>query len=326
MTQLKHYQQLVIENLKDIFAGYKAEVNDLYEPVIYALEGGKKIRSVCVLLTADVFGGDLNTALIPAFAVEMFHNFTLLHDDVMDNSFVRRNRQTVHAKWNVNQALLSGDAMMILVYQKLLQLPENKLKPLMELINKTALQVCEGQQLDMDFETVLNVPIETYMQMIKLKTAVLLACSLALGAVVSDASVQDVDEIYNFGINLGLAFQIQDDYFDTFANSDVFGKKIGNDIVANKKTFLSINALNLAQGDLKRKIEKLFLSQTKNPEGKIEEVTKIYERLNIPEIAQKKIEFYYNEALKNIELIKGIDTEKKKILYDFANYILKREK
>lgn len=326
MQQLKQYQKLVIDNLKDIYAGYKPEIKDLYEPVYYALEGGKKIRPVSVLMSADVFGGDLQQALIPAFAVEMFHNFTLLHDDVMDNSFIRRNRPTVHAKWNINQAILSGDAMMILVYQKLLELPTEKIKPVMELLNKTALQVCEGQQLDMDFETKLNVPIETYLQMIKLKTAVLLACALALGAIVADASENDVEAIYYFGINIGLAFQIQDDYFDTFADFETFGKKIGNDIITNKKTFLLINALNKAKGKVKSELEKLFTEETSDEKAKIEAVKNIFIDLKIPEIAQSEINSYYQKAIQNLNSIKDANPSKKQLLYNFAEYIVKREK
>lgn len=326
MQQLKIYHKQVIDGLKDIFAGYKPEVNELYSPVDYALEGGKKIRPVSVLLATDVFEGDLKQAIIPAFAVEMFHNFTLLHDDVMDNSHVRRNRLTVHAKWDVNQAILSGDAMMILVYQKLLELPTEKIKPVLELINKTALQVCEGQQLDMDFETTLNVPIEKYMQMIKLKTAVLLAASLALGALVANASEHDINNIYDFGINIGLAFQIQDDYFDSFGDFETFGKRIGNDIVTNKKTFLLINALNMAEGNLKSRLEELFSTETTDEQSKIQEVKEIFYKLQIPEIAKEKINSFYKYAQKNIDNLKGISSSKKEILYEFAEYIIKREK
>jgi len=324
MEKLKEYHKIVIDNLKDIYSAYKPEVEKLYDPITYSLEGGKKIRPVSVLLSADVFDGNLNLAAIPAFAVEMFHNFTLLHDDVMDNSPVRRNRPTVHAKWNANQAILSGDAMMILVYQKLLELPENKLKPVIELINKTALQVCEGQQLDMDFETSLHVPLDRYITMIKLKTAVLLAASLALGAIIADASEDDIHNIYDFGINIGLAFQIQDDYFDTFADYETFGKKIGNDIVTNKKTFLLINALNRAGGQKKIRLEHLFSTETKDETSKIAEVKSIFDELDIKQISKEQINKYYQDALKNLDSITGANKEKKKLLYEFAEYVIKR--
>ena len=326
MQQLENYHKIIIENLQDIFSGYKAEIKELYEPINYSLEGGKKIRPVSVLLVADVFDGNLEQATIPAFAVEMFHNFTLLHDDVMDNSPVRRNRQTVHAKWNANQAILSGDAMMILVYQKLLELPTEKIKPITELINKTALQVCEGQQLDMEFETTLNVPIERYMQMIELKTAVLLAASLALGAMSADASEKDVQNIYDFGINIGLAFQIQDDYFDTFADFEIFGKKIGNDIITNKKTFLLINALKKAGNQQKERLNQLFSLENLDEQSKIEVVKQIFIDLKIPEIAKSKISEYYKKAIQNLDNIKFPNPQKRQYLYDFAEYIIKRKK
>ncbi len=326
MEQLKEYRKLVIENLNNIFSGYKAEVASLYAPVDYALEGGKKIRPVSVLMSADVFDGDLSEALTAAFAVEMFHNFTLLHDDVMDKSVVRRNRPTVHSKWDVNQAILSGDAMMILVYQKLLSLSDKKIKPIMELMNKTALEVCEGQQLDMEFETTLDVSIEKYLLMIKLKTAVLLACSLSAGAIIADATPQDIDALYQFGLNIGLAFQLQDDYFDTFADFEVFGKKIGNDIITNKKTFLLINALQKAKDTQKSRLEELFSQPTTNEQAKIDEVKNIYNELKIPEITQKEINNYYEQAINCLDKIQNANPQKKQLLYDYAEYILKRKK
>lgn len=326
MQQLKNYHKIILENLQDIFSGYSPEIKELYEPIIYSLEGGKKIRSVSVLLTADVFDGDLKQAVIPAFAVEMFHNFTLLHDDVMDNSPVRRNRPTVQAKWNENQAILSGDAMMILVYQKLLELPVDKIKPISKLINKTALQVCEGQQLDMEFENHLDIPIARYSQMIKLKTAVLLAASLALGAMIADATEKDVQNIYDFGINIGLAFQIQDDYFDTFGDFETFGKKIGNDIVTNKKTFLLINALEKAENQQLERLKQLFSTEIFDEQAKIDEVKQIFVDLKISGIAENKISDYYQKAIKNLDEIESANPDKVQLLYDFAEYIIKRKK
>ncbi len=326
MQILEKYRKIVIENLRDIFSGYKPEVAKLYEPVVYALEGGKKIRPISVLLSADVFGGDVQQAVKPAIALEIFHNFTLLHDDVMDNSPVRRNRPTIQAKWNPNQAILSGDAMLILVYQKLLQLPENKIVTVLDMINKTGLQVCEGQQLDMDFEDLINISTDEYLQMIRLKTGVLIAASLAIGAIMADATEQDVQNIYDFGINLGLAFQIQDDYFDTYADFDTFGKAIGNDIVTNKKTFLSVTALNLAKNAKKAKLERYFSTKTENKEQKIVEVKQIYNDLDVPRIAKNEIEKYYLKSLENLNKIETALSEKKHLLFDFAEYILKRKK
>ncbi len=316
----------IIRNLEDFFSGYSPEVQELYEPISYALEDGKKIRPVSVLLSTDVFGGDMEEAKIPAISLEIFHNFTLLHDDVMDNSPVRRNRPTVQSKWNANQAILSGDAMMIFVYQKLLQLPENKIKKVMRMINKTALQVCEGQQLDMDFERRLNISLSEYLKMIKLKTGVLIAASLSMGAIISEAPESDIQNIYDFGINLGIAFQIQDDYFDTFGNYEIFGKKIGNDIVTNKKTFLLINALEKAKGEQLEYLKGVFSKATQNQEEKIERVKNIFKDLEIDQMSLKKIEEYYKKALKNLDNIKKAREEKKHLLYDFAEYILKRKK
>jgi len=323
---LYQHREKIVLNLKDFFSGYKPEVKELYEPIAYILEGGKKIRPVSTLLACDVFGGNIEQATIPAIALEIFHNFTLIHDDVMDNSPVRRNRATVHEKWNKNQAILSGDAMMIFVYQKLVQLPTNILKEVMTLINKTGLQVCEGQQLDMDFENHLDISLEQYLKMIRLKTAVLIAASLALGAIISGASESDIKNIYDFGINLGIAFQIQDDYFDTFADYKTFGKKIGNDIITNKKTFLLIKALEKANGDDLNYLKEIFSKPTENEEDKINKVKNIFKKLDIDKIAKNSMEEYYNKAIKNIDNIESSIPEKKHLLYDFAEYILKRIK
>ena len=326
MQLLENYRTIVLENLQNIFSEYQPEVKKLYEPIFYALEGGKKIRPVSTLLSADVFGGNLQDAVIPAIALEIFHNFTLLHDDVMDNSSVRRNRPTIQAKWTPNQAILSGDAMLILVYQKILQLPDNKLIAVMKILNKTGLQVCEGQQLDMDFENNLKISIDEYLQMIRLKTGVLIAASLSIGAIMADATKNDIHNIYDFGINLGLAFQIQDDYFDTFGDFNTFGKKIGNDIITNKKTFLSVSAFSLAKGNDLQKLKELYSSKEVNPDEKIQQVKQIFDNLHIAEIAKENIEKYYEESLENLYAINSALPQKKQLLFDFAEYILKRKK
>jgi geranylgeranyl diphosphate synthase type II len=326
MQLLENYRTIVLENLQNIFSEYQPEVKKLYEPIFYALEGGKKIRPVSTLLSADVFGGNLQDAVIPAIALEIFHNFTLLHDDVMDNSSVRRNRPTIQAKWTPNQAILSGDAMLILVYQKILQLPDNKLIAVMKILNKTGLQVCEGQQLDMDFENNLKISIDEYLQMIRLKTGVLIAASLSIGAIMADATKNDIHNIYDFGINLGLAFQIQDDYFDTFGDFNTFGKKIGNDIITNKKTFLSVSAFSLAKGNDLQKLKELYSSKEVNPDEKIQQVKQIFDNLHIAEIAKENIEKYYEKSLENLYAINSALPQKKQLLFDFAEYILKRKK
>jgi geranylgeranyl diphosphate synthase type II len=323
---LEKYRKKILENMSDIFSSYEADIETLYEPIYYALEGGKKVRPISVLLATELFGGDIEMALIPAISIEIFHNFTLLHDDVMDNSPLRRNRATVQAKWNANQAILSGDAMLILAYQKLLQLPSPKQEKAIRLLNQTGLQVCEGQQMDMEFETKSDISIDDYMKMIKLKTGVLIAASLAMGGIISDTSEKNIQEIYDYGLNLGLAFQIQDDYFDSFADFDTFGKKIGNDIVTNKKTFLYLKALEKANKNQKERLMALYCSNNVSDIEKIRQVKDIFTDLEINKIALNEAEKFYKRSLQNIDQIEGISEEKKQILYDFAAYILKRKK
>jgi len=235
-------QQIVEKYLKEI--ELKTEPRELYEPVKYILEiGGKRIRPSLVLAAYNLFKNDVETAINPALALEVFHNFTLLHDDIMDKADLRRNQQTVHKKWNENVAILSGDTMSIKAYELLSKIPAEFLSEVLQAFNKTALQVCEGQQLDMNFESRLDVSVEEYLEMIRLKTSVLIAVSLKIGAIMAGALRNDVHKLYDFGLNLGLAFQLQDDYLDAYGDVQAFGKKIGGDIVANKKTFLLIKAL-----------------------------------------------------------------------------------
>ncbi len=316
---------MVEQELEKFRNSFRSDVISLYQPVFYALEGGKKIRPTLVLMSAEAFGGNLDEALIPAVAVEMFHNFTLIHDDIMDNSPLRRGRETVQKKWGLNQALLSGDALLILVYQRLQQLDNRKFDRILPLFNTTALQVCEGQQLDMEFETSQNVSIDDYLKMIRLKTAVLIAMSLAIGAIIANARDKDVDLIYEYGLNLGLSFQIQDDYLDAFGNQDVFGKKIGNDILTKKKTFLLISALDKADKHTGDKILNLINDEYLNDEEKIKNVIEIYKSLKINDLAKERILDFYAAALKSLEKITGLTDEKKKVFKDFADYLIKRE-
>ena len=325
-SKLQEYLQIAEPQINKFLDEYKPQVESLYIPIDYALEGGKKIRLASVVLGSDVFNGDLKEASKAASALEIFHNFTLLHDDVMDKSVVRRNRPTVQSKWNPNQAILSGDAMVVLVYNKLLSLSEGKLPKVMKLLNQTALEVCEGQQLDMDFETRPDIQLDEYLKMIRLKTAVLLAASLAIGAIIADASDENIENIYNFGINLGLAFQIQDDYFDTFGDFETFGKRIGNDIVTNKKTYLIIKALELANDEQKSTLLKLYVTNNFNEQSKIQQVTEIFKSLKIDELALRQVEQYYSESLKFLEKLSNIAEDKKQLLYQYAEYLLKRKK
>ena len=239
----------------------KREPENLYVPIDYIMGlGGKRIRPVLVLMSCDLFDGDYMEAMEAALSVEMFHNFTLIHDDIMDRADLRRGHQTVHKKWDLNTGILSGDALMIMSNQRLEHYSGEKFKVLISLYNKTALEVCEGQQLDVDFEELLDVPLATYIKMISYKTAVLVGASLKMGAIIAEASFEDQKKLYDFGLNLGIAFQLQDDYLDTFGNDD-FGKKIGGDILEGKKTFLYIKALELSNDEDRTKLLTLFSAE-----------------------------------------------------------------
>ncbi len=299
---------------------------NLYLPVEYSLGmGGKRLRPVLLLLSYNMFYEDVNQVLPAAMAIEIFHNFTLLHDDIMDKADVRRNKPTVHKKFNENGAILSGDAMAFLSYRFLLECKSERIEEAMDLFTKTAIEVCEGQQFDMDFENRLDVSEDEYLEMIRLKTAVLLACSIKAGALLGNASQQVADNLYQFGLNLGLAFQLQDDLLDTFGNQESFGKKIGGDILANKKTFLLIKALEKA--DLNTKSELLYwISKTKfKDEEKIEAVTQIYNRLKIREIVEEKIDYYFQQTLKIYHEI-HLEEYKKEVLLSLSSNMLNRVK
>lgn len=274
-----------------------SDPKNLYNPIRYSIEmGGKRIRPILLLMAYGTFRQDIEKAFPAAVAVEIFHNFTLLHDDIMDNADLRRNRETVHVKYSNNAAILSGDAMSILSYKYILQSDTSKLKELLQVFTDTALKVCEGQQLDMDFETINQVSIDEYIQMIGLKTAILLANSLKIGAILADAPPKDIDLLFQFGYNLGLAFQLQDDYLDTFGDTDTFGKNIGGDIVSNKKTFLLSKALEVAKGATELKLKKWISAEVFDREEKIEQVRSLFVELGIDQFTKSKIEEYYIKA------------------------------
>ncbi len=326
MENLEKYRQIIIKAQQKIFYNYKPSVKTLYEPVYYALENGKKIRPICLLITTESFGQDINTALPAALAIEMFHNFTLVHDDVMDRSPLRRGKPTVYHKWNINQAILSGDAMLLLVYQTLLQLPEKYLKPATELLTWAGLKVSEGQQLDLEFENKDKVSINQYLKMIELKTAVLLATSFKMGALIADAPKSDQNNIYQFGKNLGLAFQIQDDYLDLYADQNVFGKKIGNDILTHKKTYLLLKALEIADSHTRKMLINIFYDHKIPAEQKIQQIKQIYAALGVPELTQKTIENLYTLSQKYLFKIKSIDNSSRERIWQIAQYLMKRKK
>lgn len=302
----------------------KQSPENLYVPVDYSLEmGGKRLRPVLVLLAYNLFSDLVIKALPAAIAIEVFHNFTLLHDDIMDKADVRRNMPTVHQKFGENSAILSGDVMAFLSYKYLSECKSNQLHEVFDLFTKTAIEVCEGQQFDMEFETRMDVIESEYLEMIRLKTAVLLACSLKIGALLADAKAEVAQQLYNFGINLGLAFQLQDDLLDSFGSQASFGKKIGGDILANKKTFLSIHALQKAKGETKRELFNWFNLTDFNADEKVAAVLDIYNQLNIKGLTERKVESYFEKCSKILEEI-PVDDRKKIQLVEISNKMLNR--
>ena len=326
MYKIKDLQEFISGEIdKEIGQLYQASPKNLYEPVGYALAmGGKRLRPVMVLLAYNLFSEKIEKGFPAALAVEVFHNFTLLHDDIMDHAEMRRNSPTVYKKYNENIAILSGDAMSIMAYNYLLQCNTYAPAPLIQLFSQTALEVCEGQQYDMDFESRTNVSISEYMNMIRLKTAVLLACSLKLGALAANAPDRTADLLYVFGLNLGIAFQLQDDLMDVFADQDKFGKMIGGDIVSNKKTFLLLKALELSDSQTKSRLEGWISKKDFNADEKIIAITDIYNQLNIKEITESSIDEFYQLALDVYEEI-GLADETKAELLQLANLIMNRD-
>jgi len=316
------------EKVKQIFSqiDLDTEPRELYEPISYTLGlGGKRIRPLLLLMACDMFGGDLNDAINPAIGFEVFHNFTLLHDDIMDQSPIRRGKETVYKKWNTNIAILSGDAMFALAYKYLIRTNEKVLPSLLKVFNQTALEVCEGQQFDMNYETTKKISIDDYMKMIRLKTAVLIAGSLKAGAIIGGADSTDADHLFNFGENIGLAFQLKDDLLDVFGDEAVFGKRTGSDIVCNKKTFLYLKAFELAKGETLKQLKELFSSAETDKETKIKKVKNIYSELGVEHFAEEAMDKYHRQALTHLQAIK-IGAEQKQVLTEFAAQLMKREK
>jgi len=302
-----------------------SDPKNLYNPIRYSIEmGGKRIRPILLLMAYGTFRQDIEKALPAAVAVEIFHNFTLLHDDIMDDADLRRNRETVHVRYSNNAAILSGDAMSILSYKYILQSDTSKLKELLQVFTDTALKVCEGQQLDMDFETINQVSIDEYIQMIGLKTAILLANSLKIGAILAEAPPEDIDLLFQFGYNLGLAFQLQDDYLDTFGDTDTFGKNIGGDIVSNKKTFLLSKALEVAKGATELNLKHWISAEVYDREEKIERVRAIFVELGIDQFTKSKIEEYYIKVENCWDQI-DVKSENKLELLNVAKLLMNRK-
>lgn len=302
------------------------EPHGLYEPIEYVLSlGGKRIRPMLMLMAYELWKDDSEKILPQAVALETFHNFTLLHDDVMDNADVRRGKPTVHKKWNENTAILSGDNMLVLAFKWMQQCPSDKMPAVLGTFTGTAIEIDEGQQLDIDFEERDDVREEEYIEMIRLKTSVLLACAVKIGAIMADAPKEDAENIYKFGEAIGLSFQLQDDYLDVYGNPEVFGKAIGGDITSNKKTYMLINALNKAEGAEKKELEQWIGAKDFDRDEKVKAVTRIYNSLGIDKMAKAKMEQYYNDAIAFLDKI-NVPESRKQALRDYADSMMKREK
>ena len=304
--------QAVIQKKIDGFCRKNGE-ESILQPVNYILHlGGKRIRPLLTLLAADAFSDDIDDAVYPAIAMEIFHNFTLMHDDIMDNAPIRRGKPTVHERWNRDVAILSGDAMLIQAYQLIIKTRPECLSRVLETFNTTALEVCKGQQLDMEFQNRNDVTIEEYIEMIRLKTSVLLGGSMRVGAIISGASEQDQTLIYQFAIDLGISFQLWDDYLDTFGDSNKIGKQVGGDILANKKTYLMIKAMELASAEQRLFITTL-LSSDESAEKKVSAVTLLYKEYELDSLLRSTANSYYEQALKNLYALSIPDTRRHKI-------------
>lgn len=304
----------------------KKEPRNLYTPITYSLSlGGKRLRPLMCVATCALFKDDYSPAKNAALAIEMFHNFTLLHDDVMDNSMLRRGQPTVHAKWNTNTAILSGDQMLIEAYKLIADVDSPAAALILDTFSQTATEVCEGQQYDMDFESQDNVTVDQYLEMIRLKTAVLLAASIKIGALIGGANVNEINALYDFGINIGLAFQLQDDYLDVYGDEKVFGKPIGGDIIENKKTFLLITALQDAPSIQKKELVQWLEKTNADRSEKIAAVTNLYNKIGVKEKAGRKIDELLNKAMRMLSAME-ISAEGKRFMADFVNMLVKRDR
>lgn len=322
MHSISQYQEIVFSHFSQLIL--QKEPNNLYEPIRYILGlGGKRLRPVLTLMACEVFDVDCHKAMPAATAVEVFHNFSLIHDDIMDDAPLRRGNETVHEKWNLNTGILSGDAMLILAYQYFEEYEPVIFRELAKLFSKTALEVCEGQQYDVDFETRDDVTIPEYLKMIEYKTAVLVGAAMKMGAIVAETSVENANLIYNFGLNLGIAFQLQDDYLDAFGNPETFGKQVGGDIIENKKTYLYLKALEFASDNEKEQLLHLFSIQPNDNTDKIDSVKEIFNRTGASAATQKAIQEYTLKALETLEKM-NISNGKKELLKTFGQNLMNR--
>ncbi|MFT5217582.1 MAG: geranylgeranyl diphosphate synthase type II [Glaciecola sp.] len=323
MLSIEKYQKAFVNYLNE-FITPKAP-NILYEPIEYILRlGGKRLRPLLTLMTTDIFNESYEKSLDAALAIEVFHNFSLIHDDIMDDAPLRRGQQTVHEKWDLNTGILSGDAMLILAYQLFENYEGHTFKALAKLFSKTAIEVCEGQQYDIDFESRNDVTIPEYLKMIEYKTAVLVGAAMKMGAIVANASVEDQDKIYDFGKNLGIAFQLQDDYLDAFGNPETFGKQVGGDIIENKKTYLFLKALELSETEQRDQLLKFYTNDASNIEDKISNVKQIFNESGASSETNIVIENYTEKAFNILDSI-NISSEKKELLKQFGTSLMNRK-
>ena len=323
MHSIYQYQEFLSDYLQSQYE--TKEPRNLYEPIHYILDlGGKRMRPVLTLMSAEVFDADYKKALPAALAVEVFHNFSLVHDDIMDDAPLRRGHETVHEKWNLNTGILSGDAMLILAYQYFEQYEPIIFKALAKLFSKTALQVCEGQQWDVDFEERNDVTIPEYLKMIEYKTAVLVAAAMKMGAIIAETSEENANLIYDFGLNLGLAFQLQDDFLDAFGNPETFGKQVGGDIIENKKTYLYLKAVDFSKDEEAKELRSLFSVQPEDNTNKIERVKVLFNSSGASKATQDAIQDFTLKAFRTLDKM-NIGTDKKEMLKAFGENLMGRK-
>jgi len=323
MHSIEQLQFIINKAIAD--TKYTSEPAELYEPISYLMQlGGKRMRPVLVLISTELFGGNVLKALDSAIGIELFHNFTLMHDDIMDKAPLRRGNPTVHVKWNESAAILSGDVMFVEAYKLMIKVEDSILRKVLDIFSDTASGVCQGQQADMNFEKRDDVGLEEYIEMIRLKTAVLLAGSMQIGAIIGGAEQEQADLLYEFGENLGLAFQLQDDILDVYGDPEKFGKQVGGDILADKKTFLLIKARELAIGETALELDRWLNNSDVLPENKVNAITSIYNSIGVRKLAEAEMENYVLKALNALDKI-AVDNTRKELLRGFAEHLLIRE-
>ena len=323
MYSIKELYQLINQAIAEY--NYPKQPQELYEPITYFMDlGGKRIRPILVLMACNLFSDDIQKAIQPALGVELFHNFTLIHDDIMDHAPTRRGKPTVHEKWSSTTAILSGDVMLIEAYKRIIQVRSSILPDILRVFNDTAVGVCEGQQMDMGFEKATAVQIDDYLHMIRLKTAILLGGALKIGAMIGGSSPEDANLLYSFGEKMGIAFQLQDDILDVYGDPKKIGKQIGGDILSNKKTFMLIKAQELTQNETRKTLNSWLTNTKANPQEKIKEVTAIYDQLHIRQLTEQTMNQFIQSAFLALDQLR-VDRNKKAALQNFAKQLLMRE-